>query len=145
MSENNCIFCRIIAGEAPVSQVYEDALMIAFMTLEQPTGHQVIVVPKDHVATIFELSDEQASALMQATIKVARAVRKASNCDGLNLFQANGEAAQQDVFHVHMQIIPRYKDDTTVHFDWDITRSSREVLDTMADAIRAHIDDSSAG
>ncbi len=58
----------------------------------KPTGDQVIVVPKEHVPNVFELNDNQAAAIMQATVKVARAIRTASKCDGLNLYQANGEA-----------------------------------------------------
>ena len=138
MSNNNCVFCRIIAQELPVSLIYEDELTIAFMTLEQPTDYKVIVVTKEHIATVFDLTDTTAAAIMLTTVRVARAVRQASNCDGLNLYQANGEAARQDVFHFHMHIIPRYKGDSIL-FDWDITPSHRDDLNKMAKEIRQHL------
>jgi histidine triad (HIT) family protein len=138
MSNNNCVFCRIIVQELPVSLIHEDELTIAFMTLEQPTGYKVIVVTKEHIATVFDLTDTTAAAIMLTTVRVARAVRQASNCDGLNLYQANGESARQDVFHFHMHIIPRYKGDSIL-FDWDITPSHCDDLNKMAKEIRQHL------
>ena len=85
--EPGCIFCAIDAGRAPTSFAYEDERVFAIMSLEQPTPYKVLVIPRDPVATVYDLTDEQAAAIFRATVRVARAVREASGCAGLNLVQ----------------------------------------------------------
>lgn len=116
----DCIFCRIIAGEAPAHFVYQDDLVVAFLSLEQPNLNKVLVIPRSHVENVYELDDEQAKAIFKATAKITRGVRDASGCDGLNLVQSNGKAGQQDVFNFHLHIVPRNFGDNIV-LDWDNT------------------------
>ncbi len=132
----DCIFCQIVSGQAPASFVYQDDKVVAFMSLEQPNPYKVLVVPRDHVETLFELNDQQAAAIFQATVKVARAIRAASGCDGLNLVQSNGEAGQQDVFHFHLHLVPRFWNDDIV-LDWDNSIQDRDTLARLAGEIRA--------
>ena len=132
----DCIFCRILTGDAPAHFVYEDDLVVAFLSLEQPNPYKVLVIPRAHVETIFDLSDELAAAIFQATVKISRAVREASNCEGLNLVQSNGRVGQQDVFHFHLHIIPRFVDDNII-FDWDNTPAPQERLRQIVSEIRA--------
>ncbi len=131
----DCIFCRIVAGKAPAHVVYEDDLVFAFMSLEQPNPYKVLVIPRSHVENVYDLDNEQASAIFKATVKIARGVRDASGCEGLNLVQSNGRVGQQDVFHFHLHIVPRFAGDSIV-LDWDNTPVSVDNLSQMADEIR---------
>jgi histidine triad (HIT) family protein len=103
----NNIFAKILCGEVPSVMVYEDTHTLAFMdVMPQADGH-VLVIPKENAENIFDLSPEGASALMQTTQNVAKAVKKGLGVPGLMLAQQNGAAAGQTVFHVHFHIIPR--------------------------------------
>jgi len=133
---DNCIFCKILAGETPAHFVYEDDLVVAFLSLEQPNPYKVIVIPRDHVEMIYDLNDEQASAIFRATVKIARSVRDASKCEGLNLVQSNGSVGQQDVFHFHLHIVPRFSGDHII-LDWDNTPASQEELSKIAQEIQS--------
>ncbi len=102
-----CVFCAIVAGTLPASVVYEDDATLAFMDLRQPGAGHVLVVPKQHVAAIYDLSADVAARLMQTTVLIARALRDALRPAGVNLWQSNGEAAGQEVFHVHLHVLGR--------------------------------------
>jgi len=132
---DDCIFCRILDGDAPAHFVYEDELVVAFLSLEQPNPYKVLVIPRSHVATIFELNDELAAAIFQATVRISRGVKEASKCEGMNLVQSNGKVGQQDVFHFHLHIVPRFTDDKIV-LDWDNTPAPTEQLSQIASEIR---------
>jgi histidine triad (HIT) family protein len=114
---STCIFCRIIAGKAPASIVYEDGLALAFLDLhqEEPPGH-ILVVPRRHVAQLYDLHDDEAAALMQAAVRLAGALRAAYHPDGLNLWQSNGAAAGQEIEHCHLHLMPRSYGDRLVRF-----------------------------
>ena len=104
---NSCIFCKIVAGEAPASIVYQDARVAAFMAVPQAGRGHVLVVPREHVATCFELRDDLAGPLFGTTVRIARAVNRLYRPDGISLVQNNGAAAGQSVFHVHLHVLPR--------------------------------------
>ncbi len=107
----NCIFCKIIAGEIPSATVYEDENFKAIMDIAPAAKGHVILLSKQHYANVFELGGEAATGLINTARKVAKAVQEELGCDGINLLQNNGEAAGQTVFHFHLHVIPRYKDD----------------------------------
>ena len=134
----SCIFCQIVSGEAQASIVYEDDLVMAFMDINQPNPYKTLVIPRPHRETIYDLDDELAAALFRATVKIARAIRAASGCDGLNIIQSNGPAAQQDVFHFHLHLLPRFRDDNII-LRWDFAQSDRATLDRFASDIRNHL------
>ena len=102
-----CVFCAIVAGEAPASVVWEDALAMAFMDLRQENPGHVLVIPRTHIADILDLDDCTGAALMGGTTRVARAVDRALAPDGINVWQSTGEAAGQEVFHLHLHVMPR--------------------------------------
>lgn len=110
MSEN-CIFCKIVAGEIPSTKVDEDDKAFAFMDINPWNKGHTLVIPKEHAVTIFELSEDSAAAVMRLAHRVAPAVLAATGAEGMNLFQSNGKAAWQQVDHVHMHLIPRWRDD----------------------------------
>jgi histidine triad (HIT) family protein len=103
-----CLFCERIAGEREDwSVIAEDDLTIAFVASKQFEEGQSLLIPRRHVPTILELSDAEASGLMQMTARVARAVTKAFEPNGITLYQNNGLASLQEIPHVHMHVVPR--------------------------------------
>jgi histidine triad (HIT) family protein len=107
----NCPFCKIIEGSLPSWRIYEDEHTLAFLDKAHVTRGHTLVIPREHVADIWELSEDQAQAVMRSVHRVARLLRDRLNLSGLNITQANGKAAWQDVFHYHVHLIPRYGDD----------------------------------
>jgi histidine triad (HIT) family protein len=106
-----CAFCEIVAGRVPANVVYEDERTLAFLDIHPANPGHTLVVPKRHVADVYTLDDADAAAVMSTVRCVARAIRQALAPDGLNLFQTNGRAAFQSVFHFHMHLIPRWWND----------------------------------
>lgn len=135
-----CIFCEIIAGRAKASVAYEDDATLAFMDLRQFHPGHTLVVPKQHIVDIFELDDETGAALMSAAARTARGVREAFTPDGINLWQSNG-APWQEVFHLHIHILPRWRDDGLLRFaQGRLPRPVRSELDEQAAKIRTALD-----
>ncbi|MFC1997648.1 HIT family protein [Chloroflexota bacterium] len=133
----DCIFCQIIAGESPVSKFYQDDIVLGLMDISPVTTGHVMVIPKVHAANLAELDEETGKHLWTITQRTAAAIRESGvRCEGINLFLADGEAAFQDVFHVHMHVIPRYKGDPfKIDADWDVN-PSRDELDQIAGQIK---------
>lgn len=105
---SDCIFCKIINGEIPAAKVYEDEHVVAFLDISQVTKGHTLVVPKVHMADLFELTPDAASQLFRTVPKIANAIKKQFSPVGLNVLNNNGEHAGQTVFHFHMHLIPRY-------------------------------------
>lgn len=105
MSE--CIFCRIVAGDAPAFRVAEDALTLAFMDVFPVTDGHTLVITKQHAPTIFDASEAALVAVAASARRIAHAIRATLAPDGLMVFQLNGAAAMQTVFHYHMHLMPR--------------------------------------
>jgi histidine triad (HIT) family protein len=133
---SDCVFCRIVAGEIPASRVYEDDATIAFMDLGAVNPGHVLVATKSHVENVFGLDDAQAAAVMRTTARVARALRAAFAPAGVNLFQANGKAAEQTVFHFHVHVLPRHAGDG-MQLVWPVKNPPREELEANAAKLRA--------
>ena len=111
MIDRDCIFCKIAGGDIPSSTVYEDEQFRVLLDLSPATKGHALILPKQHYANIFEIDENILRDLIVLAKKVASAMKETLNCDGVNIVQNNGEAAGQTVFHFHMHIIPRYKDD----------------------------------
>jgi histidine triad (HIT) family protein len=103
----HCIFCRIVRGEAPCHRVYEDTHTLAFMDIFPVTDGHALVITKDHFADIFAASEAALVAVASTAHRVAAAIRATLAPDGLMVFQLNGAAAMQTVFHYHMHLLPR--------------------------------------
>jgi histidine triad (HIT) family protein len=134
----NCIFCRIVAGSVPATLVHEDAATLAFMDLGQVNPGHVLVTTKFHAQDIFELPDEDAGAVFRATARVARAVREAFRPQGVTLLQANGKAALQSVPHFHIHVLPRWEGDG-MSLAWPAKNPPREKLEEYAAKIRGNL------
>lgn len=117
MTKDDCIFCKIANGQIPTVTVYEDELFRAIMDIAPAKKGHVIILPKNHFANLFEIDEETGSKAMLVASKVAAAMKKGLQCDGVNVLQNNGEAAWQTVFHLHIHIIPRYDGDN-LSFPW---------------------------
>ncbi|HBC4954446.1 TPA: HIT family protein [Staphylococcus aureus] len=109
MSET--IFGTILTGEIPSFKVYEDDYVYAFLDISQVTKGHTLLIPKKASANIFETDEETMKHIGAALPKVANAIKRAFNPDGLNIIQNNGEFADQSVFHIHFHLIPRYEND----------------------------------
>ena len=107
----DCIFCAIGQGRAPAEIIFEDEETLAFMDINPASPGHALVIPKRHARNIYDLDEETAAAVMKATARVARAIKRALQPDGMNLVQSNEQAGGQDIFHFHMHIIPRWYGD----------------------------------
>ena len=110
---SDCIFCKIIRGEIPARIVDQNADVMVFLSLE----NHPLVISREHVVDIFSLTDKLGAAVMSEAIRIADAMREAIEPDGIYLAQANGAAAGQDVFHYHLHLYPRWKDNRVPHTD----------------------------
>jgi histidine triad (HIT) family protein len=134
----DCVFCRIIAGGLPASIVYRDDLAIAFMDTNPVTTGHLLVVPLKHFAHLLDMDEKTGAHLFRVAMRLQDAIRRSGlKCEGINFFLADGEAAGQEVFHVHLHVIPRYKGDKfRVEADWSV-KPSRFELDELAELIKA--------
>ena len=126
-----CIFCRLVSGEIPAAQVYEDALTIAFMDIGQVNPGHVLVATRRHAATLLDITPEEAAAVMQTAQRVAHAVQATFDPPGLTLLQANGREGDQTVFHFHMHVVPRHAGDG-IALSWPRKEPGAEVLQGYA-------------
>ncbi|MDH5671483.1 MAG: HIT family protein [Myxococcales bacterium] len=104
------LFSKIIRGEVPCHRVYEDPQVLAFLDIYPQSQGHTLVIPKEEVATLDQLSDESAAAVGRALPRICRAVLAATGATEFNLVQNNGPGAHQAVFHVHFHIIPKTED-----------------------------------
>ena len=131
----DCVFCKIVAGQIPSIRVYEDEHTLAFMDIGQVNPGHVLVAVKTHAANLYALDDVQAAAVARASAKIARAVEAAFKPVGLSVYQANGKAAGQTVFHYHVHLLPRHEGDG-MELTWPVKNPPREQLEEYASRIR---------
>ncbi|HKC31475.1 MAG TPA: HIT family protein [Burkholderiales bacterium] len=132
---SDCVFCRIVAKQIPATVVQEDADTLAFMDIGQVNPGHVLVALKSHADNLFELQDAQAAAVFRAVARVARAILDAFAPQGLSVYQANGKAAGQTVFHFHVHLVPRHENDG-MNLTWPVKNPPREKLEEYAAKIR---------
>ncbi|HEX5656815.1 MAG TPA: HIT family protein [Polyangiales bacterium] len=113
------IFSKILRGEIPSHKVYEDDLVFAFLDIGPLSPGHLLVIPKQEVATVDQLSDESAAAIGRVLPRLARALIKVSGTKDYNILQNNGAPAHQAVFHVHFHIIPKYPDGRGLGLVWN--------------------------
>ena len=113
------IFEKIIKGDIPCHKVYEDDHVLAFLDVAPLSKGHTLVIPKQTVASLHELTDESGAAIGSALVKISKAVMKATGATAYNVLQNNGAIAHQAVFHVHFHIIPRYTEDDGLLITWN--------------------------
>lgn len=137
-----CVFCTVLAGRAPASLVYEDDEVAAFLDLFPVHPGHTLVVPKLHVPDLVSCAPALAGRLMAVSTELAPAIVNATGAAGFNVWTANGPVAGQDVFHLHLHVLPRHDGDSFgLRFPKGYPReASREELDAMAAKIRTQRD-----
>jgi histidine triad (HIT) family protein len=108
---DDCIFCKIVAGELPSTKIYEDEATLAFMDIAPWTRGHALVIPKVHSTDLGEIAPEDLSAVVVTAQKIAARQKERLGAEGVNLLNAYGAAAWQTVFHTHVHVIPRYAGD----------------------------------
>lgn len=108
---DDCIFCKIVAGELPARIVRQDERTIAFMDIAPATYGHTLVIPRNHARDLLEIAPEDLQAVAVAAQQVAARASERFGAAGINLINSCGSAAWQTVFHFHMHVIPRYSDD----------------------------------
>jgi histidine triad (HIT) family protein len=131
----HCIFCRIVSGEIPSTIVWEDESTLAFMDIGSVNPGHVLVACKRHVDNVYGLDDSQAAAVFQTTTRLAKAINRAFSPQGVSVYQANGKAAGQTVFHFHIHVVPRHEGDG-MDLVWPVRNPSRAALEEDAVKIR---------
>jgi histidine triad (HIT) family protein len=136
--DDSCIFCKIVAEQAPSSVLYEDDVVLAFMDIRPLSMGHALVIPKAHYADIFDIPIKELAAVHVASKAVAAAVKKATGADGISIIEQNGKAAGQDVFHLHVHVVPRFNNVKLPAFS-DLKVVERSMLDAMAEKIRQYL------
>jgi histidine triad (HIT) family protein len=134
----DCVFCKIVAKQIPASVVYEDEHTLAFMDLGQVNPGHVLVALKAHAENVYALDEAQAGAVFRSVARVSRAIRAAFAPQGLSVYQANGKAAGQTVFHLHVHLVPRHDGDG-MELSWPVKNPPRDKLEEAAAKIRAQL------
>lgn len=134
MSET--IFSKIIRGEIPCHRVYEDESVLAFLDVNPLAPGHTLVIPKEAVATLDQLSDQSAAAIGRVLPRIARAIMAATGASAYNVLQNNGAAAHQAVFHVHFHIIPKHEG-KGLGIGWESVPATPPELKRLSEAIGA--------
>mgnify|MGYP000223204060 FL=1 len=134
----DCIFCKLANGEIPTATLYEDDEFRVILDQGPATKGHALILPKNHAANIYELPDEDASAVFVLAKKLATKMTEILHCDGFNIVQNNGEVAGQTVFHFHMHLIPRYLNDGNQDkLTWNHAEFTPEEIAEIAAELRA--------
>jgi histidine triad (HIT) family protein len=132
---DSCIFCGIVAGEVPGQIVDDDEHTVAFMDINPATPGHALVVPREHVADLMEVSDEQLQRTMVAARRLARRIDEVLEPAGFNILNSCRSAAWQTVFHFHVHVIPRYDDDP-LELPWVPEGGDEDEVATIAKRLR---------
>lgn len=135
---DNCLFCRLLQGEIPSAAVYENEHVYAFLDINPIAKGHVLVVPKEHAETLFDIRPALDAALLDAMRRVGRAVMLATGAEGLNVIQNNYKAAGQEVPHVHWHLVPRHVGDG--HSPWPHGNyADQEEMRAIAAAVKSNL------
>ena len=133
--DESCIFCRIVRKQAPASVVYEDDAVIAFLDIRPLNMGHTLVIPKSHYVDIFDTPEAQVSQVYKVSKLIALAVKKATRAGGVSIIQQNGKAAGQDIFHLHVHVVPRFEGQKLAAFN-ELKVVERAKLDGIAEEIK---------
>jgi histidine triad (HIT) family protein len=133
---DDCIFCKLANGVIPTNTVFEDEDYRVILDAAPANLGHCLVLPKTHAENVFELDEKWVSGAHALAKRVALAVKKATNCDGINILQNNGTAAEQSVMHYHVHIIPRLEsDDVTIKFGSFKTDDPASILQSIKESM----------
>ena len=134
------IFSKILRGDIPCHKVYEDDLILAFLDIGPLSFGHTLVIPKEEVGTLDELSDETAAAIGRVLPRLCRAIKAVTGTEQFNVLQNNGPMAHQAVFHVHFHIIPKPSGDQGLGIKWPSVKLDQEEGTKLAAALRKEIE-----
>ncbi|HEP1300241.1 TPA: HIT family protein [Streptococcus pyogenes] len=135
----NCIFCSIIQGDIPSSKVYEDEQVLAFLDISQTTKGHTLVIPKQHVRNLLEMTAETASHLFARIPKIARAIQSATGATAMNIINNNEALAGQTVFHAHVHLVPRYNEEDGISIQYTTHEPDFPILEKLARQINQEV------
>ena len=135
MREENCIFCKIAAGEIPSATLYEDDDFRVILDVSPASKGHALILPKEHYRNLYELDDGLASKALVLAKKMIVRLKDVLGCDGYNIVQNNEEAAGQAVFHFHMHMIPRYQGDK-VGIGWHMGELKEKVKEEILNSVK---------
>ena len=130
-----CIFCKILTGEVPSFMLCEDDATFAFMDVNPANEGHALVIPKEHASDVYTVSDAALARTVVTAKKVAGALARTLNPDGLNLVQCNGPAAAQSVMHFHVHVLPRVDGDR-LKMNWGLKLGDIKAIGRLAERIR---------
>ncbi len=136
MSDSDCIFCKIIAGELPGEIIDQDERTVAFMDISPATRGHALVVPRRHAKNLLEIEPDDLQATILAAQRLAQRVTERLGAAGVNLLNSCGSAAWQTVFHFHIHVIPRYEGDP-LRLPWTPAEGDPEEIAGAAEQLRA--------
>lgn len=134
MKKDDCIFCKIANGSIPSKTLYEDEMFRVILDLGPAAKGHALILPKEHFANLYELPEEWCAKAFCLAKRMAGQMTKKLGCDGFNLVQNNGEVAGQTVFHFHIHMIPRYKEDGQ-KIGWKPLSPTQEELEAVREQI----------
>lgn len=135
MKDSNCIFCKIANGEIPSRTIEENDMFKVVLDVGPATKGHALILPKDHYTNLYDLPEDVAAEVYKMAKKIALRMKEKLGCDGVNIVQNNEEAAGQTVFHFHMHVIPRYKEDGQA-IGWRPGQPTAEELDAIAETLK---------
>ncbi len=135
----DAVFSKIIRGEIPCHKVYEDEYVYAFLDIAPLCRGHELLIPKEAVTMVHEMSEASAAAIGRALPKLCRAVIRATGVTDYNVLQNNGPLAHQAVMHVHFHIIPKYDDGDGLRFGWDAKSLDKIDAAALADSIASEL------
>jgi histidine triad (HIT) family protein len=136
--DESCIFCKIVRKQAAASIIYEDETIMVFLDIRPLNIGHTLVIPKAHYVDIFDTPEEQLSQVHKAAKQVSFAIKKATNADGISIIQQSGKAAGQDIFHLHVHVVPRFEGQKLPLFS-ELKEIERVKLDNMAKKIKQQL------
>ncbi len=136
--DESCIFCKIVRRQAPSSVLYEDDAVLVFLDIRPLNLGHTLVIPKAHYVDIFDIPEKELSQMYKVAKLVSFAIKKATDADGISIIQQNGKAAGQDIFHIHVHVVPRFEGQKLPPFS-ELKEVERTKLDALAKKIKQQI------
>lgn len=138
MIDEACIFCKIVRRQALSSTIYENDAVMVFLDIRPLYMGHTLVIPKAHYVDIFDIPEDLLSQIHVIAKQISFAVKKATGANGISMIQQSGKAAGQDIFHIHVHVVPRFEGQKLPPFS-ELKEVERAKLDEMAKKIKQHL------
>jgi len=138
MKDNNCIFCKIANGDIPSATVCENEDCRVILDMSPASRGHALILPKQHFKDLCEADSDVSSKLLPLAGAVGTAMKKGLGASGFNVVQNNGASAGQTVFHLHIHVIPRYEDGSSM-VTWEPGKAGAEELEQTSELIRKEL------